>query len=104
MIQTIRRILQIGREVRSWAKESDVIPFASGLFCQLREVDLSPVVKPVTMSEVPGAGRIDGRDGNTSTLTILDRRCQVRILRIAGSVIGVGPIGDHDDLLPITVS
>src|SRR5580658_7812765 len=103
MIQAIRRVLQKGREVRSRANESEIIPFASGLFRQLPKIDLSPIVKPVTMSEVPAAGCKDGRDDNAGTLTIMDRRHEVRILRIAVSVIGIGPTGDHDNFVTIVV-
>src|SRR5277367_2849934 len=103
MIQAFRRVLQKGRKVRRWTREAEVITFASSFLRKLRQIDLSPVVKPTAVAEVSTSRRVDRRDNNSSALSILNRCVDVRVLRIASTVIRIDPIAHHEDFVATIV-
>src|SRR5580698_6033118 len=53
--QMASHILKVRGKAYRVAGEADGIPFAAGLVGQTREINLSPIVLPVAMAEVPHA-------------------------------------------------
>src|SRR5579872_7530073 len=83
VLQAPVQLLQIWSKRHWCARKAYVIGFPTGLFSELREVELSPVVLPIAVLEVPGTGSINCGNYNARLACIIDGRLQVRILGIA---------------------
>src|ERR1700730_18216261 len=87
--QMVYQIVEIRGEAYCVAREADGIALAAGFLSQTREINLSPIVLPVAMAEMPHARVIDGVDHNAGSRGLVDSRVQVRILQITAPVIAI---------------
>src|SRR5579859_949866 len=99
MLQAMRELVQIRRKRHRRAGEPDVIRFASCLVGQLRQVHLTPVVLPVTVSEVTNSRRVDRGNDDPGSDRIANGGVQVGILDIPCAIKTVHSIADQKGLM-----
>jgi hypothetical protein len=84
------QLVEIGRKGYRSLRAQIVIGFSTRLFGKLREIILTPIGKPVAMSKMSRAWRIEAIDDDASTLRVLNGCVKIRIWESA-LVHGIDP-------------
>src|ERR1700722_648185 len=96
MVESVLHIFEVRVKPYRTAGKADVIRFAAGFVSKTREINLSPIILPVAVSDVARTRSIDGIDGYAGAQCIVDCSVQVGILQIAAAVIEINSVGGHE--------
>jgi len=79
MPELASHLVKIRAESHRGLGPQEIVGLATRFFGKLSEIILAPIDSPISMREVPYAGRIEGEDDDACALSILNRRVHIGV-------------------------